>query len=611
LSKDRRPVLLHNKGGKLKQVSEAFGRDQDWPKDLVAVAVAELSGDCFPDLLVWSESKGLQLHTSKRNANHGVYLSLRGHKRIDSSGFFVRCNADGFGTTATAQVKQHWTSVEFTTLSAGLGQSRQPIVLGLGEHAEVDVLRLRWPDYCTQAEFNIPTCQLCMLDQKNRKDISCPVLFTWNGERFVYVTDFLGAGTLGELSSDGKTNIPRPEESVKIETDQLKPLNGQYILKVAEPMEEVTYLDRLQLVVLDNPADVHVYPDERFVTSGPQPSQELLAFRKRIFPGKARDHRGRDVTKKLLAWDRDTVSDFARRSWIGFAEDHWVDLDFGDQLAKYGPKDRLFLCMAGWTEYPYPESLFAAEQAGIASQPPVLERLEVDGKWHTLGETGFPAGLPRMMTTEVTGKLQGPNCRVRLRTNMQIHWDQIFVAPLEDIVSTQPLNAKPRATDATRATTLEVAGAELGVRGFMQEFSPDGRQPTVYDYDRLERIPIFRMSGRLTRLGDVTELLQALDDRFVIFGPGDEVTVRFDATRLPDLPAGWQRSFVLRSWGYCKDCGPFTATGATIEPLPFRAMTRYPYGSEESYPRDTAHEQYRRKYNTRQVGADGRGRGRN
>ncbi len=145
----------------------------------------------------------------------------------------------------------------------------------------------------------------------------------------------------------------------------------------------------------------------------------------------------------------------------------------------------------------------------------------------------------------------------------------------------------------------------MAARGFVQEYSPDGRLPRLYDYDRLESVPFSHLAGRLTRLGDVTELLQDPDDRFVIFGPGDEATVRFDARNLPALPPGWTRSFVLRAWGYCKDCGPFTATGATIEPLPFRAMSTYPYAPEEYYPRDTFHEDYRKRFNTRPIGGVG------
>jgi hypothetical protein len=114
---------------------------------------------------------------------------------------------------------------------------------------------------------------------------------------------------------------------------------------------------------------------------------------------------------------------------------------------------------------------------------------------------------------------------------------------------------------------------------------------------------VSRLSGNLTRTGDVTELLRKRDDCFVIFGPGDDVSVRFDAGKLPTLPPGWKRSFVLRTWGYCKDCGPFTATGDTIEPLPFHAMSTYPYSSSEHYPNDQMHEQYQHRYNTRRVGS--------
>src|SRR5206468_9490701 len=225
-----------------------------------------------------------------------------------------------------------------------------------------------------------------------------------------------------------------------IEAEQLVPRDGKYLLKIAEPMNEATYLDRLQLLVLDHPADVRVYPDERF-TSGPPPSQDLLAFREEIFPVKARDHRGKDVTKILSKWDRDTVNDFAQRSWLGYAEEHWVELDFGDRLAKFKPDDRVILCLAGWTDYPYPESIWAATQAGVPLLPPVLERRDVEGDgtrsvpatdlWQTLiADAGFPAGLPRMMTLDVTGKLTGPRCVIRLRTNMEVYWDHVFVPPV-------------------------------------------------------------------------------------------------------------------------------------------------------------------------------------
>jgi cytochrome c-type biogenesis protein CcmH/NrfG len=585
LSAERLPVLLHNEGGRLALARDAFGLQGDWPKDLVAAVVCDLNNDDYPDLLTWSEAKGLQLHESKGNGNHALRLQVTGRNLVEGTGNHLRCNTDGIGTRVIAQKGTLWTDQENTTLSAGLGQSRQPLVLGLGKATSADVVRLRWPDGCWQAELDVHAERLVRIEESNKKMTSCPVLFAWDGKRFVFVTDFLGAGSMGELGPDRTCRPPRPEESVKIEPGLLAAQDGFLVLKIAEPMSEISYLDKLQLAVIDHPAAARIYPDERFAASGPPPSQNLIAFDREIFPLAARDHRGRDVTDMLRRWDRVTVDGFACRSWIGFAEEHSVELDFGDRLAGFRPDEKHYLCLAGWTDYAYPESIWAAHQAGIEMQVPVLERLAEDGRWRSLGEAGFPAGLPRMILLDVTGKLGGPRCRLRLRTNLHVFWDQIFVAAGCRVV--QP------------GAALEVASAVLEPCGVMQEYSPDGRQPTLYDHDRSDSSPLTPPAGKRTRFGDVTELLRDKDDRFVVFGPGDGLTVRFEAARLPPLPAGWQRSFVLRTWGYCKDTAPFTARGETIEPLPFATMRNYPPGPEDREP-DRA--EYRRRYQTREVG---------
>jgi tetratricopeptide (TPR) repeat protein len=593
LSAERKPVLLHNDGEKLVLTADGLGPDAESPKDLIGLLVTDLDCDGKPDVLLWSEKDGLQLRRNRGNENHGIKIAVSGHRRVSPPGGTERMNADGIGARVTVQAQDLRTAVEIATFSAGLGQSAQPVLVGLGKHVEPELIRVFWPDGCQQAEFNRAAgeCGVVRIDEDNRKLDSCPLLFTWDGKRFVFVTDFLGAGSVGECEPDGGHRPPRPEESVKIEPEQMAPLDGHFVMKIAEPMSEITYLDRLQLVVLDHPAGVRVYPDERFDAGGPPATQELIAFRDEIFPVKAADHRGRDVTATLARWDRDTVSDFARRSWVGFAEEHAVTLDFGDRLAKFGPKDRLFLCLAGWTDYPYPESIWAAHQAGIEMLPPVLERRTAEGKWEKVADAGFPAGLPRMMTLEVTGLLGGPRCELRLRTNLHVFWDQIFVAPLLE-------SGRAGQGGGVRATVLEVKDAALSARGCMKEYSPDGREPTLYDYDRLDSFPVSRLSGRLTRYGDVTELLRAADDRFVIYGAGDELSVRFATAGLPPLAEGWKRSYVLRTWGYCKDASPFTAHGETVGPLPFRAMSNYPYRADEKHPDP----EYDRKWNTRRVG---------
>jgi len=51
--------------------------------------------------------------------------------------------------------------------------------------------------------------------------------------------------------------------------------------------------------------------------------------------------------------------------------------------------------------------------------------------------------------------------------------------------------------------------------------------------------------------------------------------------------------------GWAKDGDFNSALAEQVEPLPFHAMSGYPYGAEEAYPTDEAHEAYRADWNTR------------
>jgi hypothetical protein len=87
----------------------------------------------------------------------------------------------------------------------------------------------------------------------------------------------------------------------------------------------------------------------------------------------------------------------------------------------------------------------------------------------------------------------------------------------------------------------------------------------------------------------------------VVFGPGDGLSLRFRADRLPPIRAGERRTFLARMVGYCKDMDLYTALSERVEPLPFAGMSGYPYGPGES-PRDReGFEAYRKAWNTRRV----------
>jgi hypothetical protein len=320
-----------------------------------------------------------------------------------------------------------------------------------------------------------------------------------------------------------------------------------------------------------------------------QPSHQLLAVSERIFPVKARDPQGRDCTERLLKADRVYAYEpELDRRFFGFCRRHTLELDFGEQLTGIPAGKRVTLFINGYLEYPYSQTAYAAGQAGVTWEPIRIERLEPGGTWRTIvPDAGAFGGMGRTMTVDLTGLLTGPSCRLRLSSNLEIFYDQVFLASEPE---PGPVQIHP----------LSLATAELRYSGFAREFSPDGRLPLIYDYElRDATAPFHTLSGAYTRYGSVSELLQAYDDLFVLVGPGDEIALKYEARALPETAKGMARSFILVSRAYCKDMDLYTATPQTLDPLPFKGMTRYPYPASESYPETAKTRGYRQTYNTR------------
>ena len=108
--------------------------------------------------------------------------------------------------------------------------------------------------------------------------------------------------------------------------------------------------------------------------------------------------------------------------------------------------------------------------------------------------------------------------------------------------------------------------------------------------------------GLFTRYGDVRPLLDRPDNMYVIFGPGDELALRFDATTLPDLPPDWTRDFIFYANGWVKDGDLNTKFSETVAPLPFHGMPGYPYPPSAGAPDSPELREYHRTYNTRPNG---------
>jgi len=551
--------------------------------------VADFTGSGTCDILLVAAGQSPLLIENVTPGGHWIQLDLVGKRPQDSK---ARSNHSGIG--ARVEVKTGAVFQQFVVGGSSGPAAMAPLRIhaGLGDSLSVDWLRIIWPDAVLQGEVEMVANCTTVVEQVPRKASSCPYLFVWNGEQFEFVADFGGVGGLGYLVSPGEYAPPDPTEYLPL--PNLAPRDGDYVLQALTTLEEVTYFDEAKLIALDHPEGTEVLPSEMMAIGVPPPEFEVFCFDRPIEPIRAVDQHGRDATDWIRTVDRRYAG--ATRPdprFLGLADEHFVELDFGGQLAELPADARLILVLHGWVEYAYSSTNFAASQAGLRAEAPTIE-VERDGQWVALlREVGYPAGVNHTMTVELTGLWQPTDRRLRVSSNMELYWDRIFLA---------------RHLPDVPVKLIEVAAhsADLHFRGYPREFSPDGRHPNLSDYNNLDRTVSWKlMSGNYTRFGEVAELLEAADDCFVIMGHGEELTLRFAVDAFGPVPAGCRRSFLLKADSYCKDMDLYTAFPETLEPLPFHGMSSYPYGPDEQYPDTEKTRDYRERYNTRVIRGPG------
>ena len=317
------------------------------------------------------------------------------------------------------------------------------------------------------------------------------------------------------------------------------------------------------------------------------PYEPLKIYRvtNRHLPVKAYDSNGQNLLDLVSEKDNRYVSDFVPAKFQGTTSMHDLILDPGRE----DTGDSLFLFLNGWI-FPTDASInYAISQSGdFKVMPPCLQVKDRRGNWKTVIENiGFPMGKNKTVIVDLTGKFLSADHEVRIRTNMEIYWDYIYFSSDAGKVP-------------VRSFTLYPASGDLHYRGFSAEFRKGGQYgPHWFDYSRVSNDPIWRdLTGNYTRFGDITGLLQDPDNA------GDEMTVKFKSTGLPDLPTGWTRDFLIHSNGWVKDGDLNTATGNKVGPLPFHGMKAYPYSDVNLYPSDKRLRDYNKQYNTRVITDD-------
>jgi hypothetical protein len=459
-----------------------------------------------------------------------------------------------------------------------------PVVFGLNQATELDTVRITWPNGLIQNELRQPIGKPLAIKEAQRLSGSCPMIFTWNGHGFQFIADVLGVAPLGASSGDGTYFPVDHDEYVQIPGEALVEKNGAYDIHVSEELREVSYLDQIQLIAVDHPARVEIFTNDKF-KSPPFPEFRLFGAERRVHPVAARDDSGRDVRAALLKTDRTYPTGFSR-DYSGLADLHVLDLDFGSAA----PDNRAVLILNGWVDWADGSTFVAASQADRRGFIlPSLQVKDAAGRWTTVVEDmGMPAGKPKTIAVDLTGKFLSASREVRIVTNLCIYWDEIF------------LSEDSRAPE-TRLTRLDAMKANLRYRGFSTPtIHPARTQPESFDYSRLMDLSMWNPTpGLYTRYGDVLPLVTSIDDRLIIMGSGDELILEFPAAKLPPLDAGWRRDFMLLVDGWAKDADANTAFPNSVEPLPFHGMSSYPYPAGQHFPDDELHRDYRARYNTR------------
>lgn len=405
---------------------------------------------------------------------------------------------------------------------------------------------------------------------------SCPFLFTWDGEKFGFEADLFGPGKLALKTKSGYVR-PTPDD-VYVLKHEPQTVDGRIDLRLVEERFETDYLDTLALYALDVPSGRDVYAEKREGGGAPfgGVSSVLHTVAQQLASPVSAVHieSGADVSALIAADDdRQLVLNEDRNKDFTYQT---IELDLGD----VADAPQLKVVMDAVSMFPTnPEGAAYAATFGPRTK---LEVQDAAGAWVSVpasaGALPKPPEFSRTYAFDISNIWVSDSRKVRFTFLMKTYVDWIAIDTTEDLPVT--------------LSSVPLTSAVLGERGY----DPTSSDEEIFEYVYGE--PSGRTGyfpGAYTKLGEVSPLLETVDDMFVIFGGGDEIKLSFDAPAPP--ASGTTRRFVIHTNGYYKDTK--TDIDEAVEPLPFAAMSNFPYPDDEHYPDDPEHQAYLKEWNTR------------
>ncbi len=435
----------------------------------------------------------------------------------------------------------------------------------------------------------------------------CPYLYAHDGTDYVYETSIGGSGLCEEdgsgapLQATGgrvgrhfnplwaRLDSARVSWRPQLVADQdggRSPVRGSVRAKLLAAEDELVYLRRAQLAVVEHPAGCEVFSssaaDYRPIRR-PDPKR-LWALRSASLrpPERARWRDQVDVTAAIAVKNDDPVA-FDRDV------ENTYELDFG--LTKRPAAARLVI--DGW-KFREPRNL----PPGFRPRLPRLEVLQADGSWLAVKRVPNPRGDRKPVVVDLNG-IEWPTGSYRMRLCLGTHQRGQAMWYLDRVRLTEESDLP------VKVSHLEVAQAELEQPGPPSLLYPDQPHRPRLSIDDGGGLPMpeRQVDGMLTRCGSVAELVAGDDDRMAVMDRGDGVELCFEGIE-PPAPGAEQSLFLIAELLY----KPRLVVGEPAQPALSQSVEPLPYARQPApyAPDEVSHRRYLHSYQQRRPGQGAR-----
>jgi tetratricopeptide (TPR) repeat protein len=302
-------LLFHNDGtGKFQDATSLL---PEIPFSGRRIALADYDDDGDMDIFVAGLDGGVRLlRNDGGNVNHYLKVQLVGIRTGSGKNSY-------FGIGAKLEIRAG-DLYQMRVVTAPISH------FGLGQHLEADVVRIQWPNGVPQNSFHTASDQ--QIVEKQILKGSCPFLYTWDGEKYTFVTDIFWRSAIGMPLGimAGATTYAfsnSTQEYLKIPGNLLKAKDGVYSLQITEEPWETPYSEEVKLIAIDHPDTVDIYIDEKFV-GPPYPPLQIHTVAEKHLPVSAADERGNDLLLSISRKDDLHIANLRSTKYQGITEMH-------------------------------------------------------------------------------------------------------------------------------------------------------------------------------------------------------------------------------------------------------------------------------------------------